>query len=199
MNQKQNIKVWDPLVRVGHWVLVVMFFTAYLTEDHLLLIHSYSGYTIMVYLLLRLVWGVIGPRYARFCEFVVSPKRVVRYIGEELRFKAPRYLGHNPAGGAMVIALLISLAITTLSGVMTYGIVEGAGPMAQLLYGWSHSMGELFEEMHELFANLTLLLVGLHLAGVALASFQHGENLIASMIHGRKPIRYPETVTGADQ
>jgi cytochrome b len=199
MMHKQSTKVWDPLVRIGHWTLVVMFCIAYLTEDHFLLIHTYSGYIILGYVAVRLVWGVIGPRYARFSDFVCAPKTVAHYIGQELSFKAPRYLGHNPVGGAMIIALILSLILTTLSGVMTYGIVEGLGPLAQQLQGWSNFMGELLEEVHEFFANFTLLLVGLHVAGVALASFQHRENLVASMIHGRKsnPSYSTETTTGA--
>ena len=189
MNTPNEIRVWDPLVRVFHWSLAGAFLVAYLTEDHLLTLHSYAGYTALALVTLRLPWGFVGPRHARFSDFVRGPSAVIAYLKEALALRAERHLGHNPAGGAMVVALLASITLTALSGMATLGAVEFSGPLAPYLAGIGHDGAEALEEIHELLANLTLLLVLAHLAGVALASFQHKENLPRSMVTGRKPIR----------
>lgn len=180
------VKVWDPLVRLFHWSLVSAFFIAYLTEDDLLDVHVYAGYLIGGLLVFRLIWGFIGSRHARFSDFVKGPGEVIAYLKSMFTLHPKRYLGHNPAGGAMVIALLLSLVMVTVSGVALYGIEESAGPLAASLSGAGEFWEDLAEEVHEFFANFTLLLVALHVAGVMLASLQHKENLAKSMIHGRK-------------
>ena len=185
-NTDQNmVPVWDLLVRVFHWVLVGAFFIAYITEDFLT-IHSWAGYTVLGLLAFRIIWGVIGTKHARFTDFVFRPKHIKQFLKDTLSLKAKRYLGHNPAGGAMVILLIVSLLITTLSGLIIFGIEEAQGPFASWLSGASHFWGDLFEELHEFFANFTLFLVFIHVAGVLVESLIHGENLITSMINGNK-------------
>jgi cytochrome b len=186
MNQSTTVKVWDLPVRLFHWSLVAAFTLAYLSEDDLLTLHVVAGYTIAGLVLFRLVWGLIGTRHARFTDFVKPPAEVVSYIRDILAFRARSYVGHNPAGGAMVIALLISLVLTSVSGLAVYGAKEMAGPLAATFSGISPFMAEALEEVHEFFANFTLLLVVLHVAGVLLASFQHKENLVRSMVTGIK-------------
>lgn len=181
-----EIKVWDPLVRIGHWILVVGFFIAYLTEDELLDLHVWAGYVVLAYIVVRLVWGVVGSRYARFTDFVYRPSVVIQYLKDALVLKAPRYIGHNPAGGVMVVVLLLSLTATSVSGLATYGAEEQAGPLANFMSGSSDFWREAAEELHELFANLTLLLVAAHIIGVLYDSMAHGENLIRAMFTGRK-------------
>ena len=183
---KQPIKVWDPLLRVFHWSLVSLFLFSYLTEDDFLDLHVFSGYLIVGLILFRLVWGVIGPRHARFSDFVKSPAEVKSYLKDVLLFRAKRYLGHNPAGGAMVVALLVSITMALITGMLTYGATEFAGPFAGLVSGVGNNIAEGFEELHEFFANFTVLLVVLHVVGVVVASLQHGENLVRSMINGYK-------------
>jgi len=179
-------KVWDPLVRVFHWVLVLSFFIAYITEEDFLIIHSYAGYIVLALILIRIIWGFIGSRHARFRDFIYSPKDIKHFIKNTLQLKAKRYLGHNPAGGAMILFMIISLLITTISGLVVYGAEEQAGPLASL-FAQSHSFwGDAFEEIHEFFANFTLLLVFIHVAGVIIESFIHQENLVKSMIDGMK-------------
>jgi cytochrome b len=192
MQLKQNtVRVWDPLVRVFHWTLVAAFLTAYLVEDDWLGLHVLAGYTVLGLVLFRLVWGVIGTRHARFTDFVRSPSAVLAYLKDVVRVRARRHLGHNPAGGAMVIALLGSLVFSAVSGLALYGYGEFSGPLAGLLQGAPGWLGNVLEGMHEFFANFTLLLVVLHLAGVALTSLQHGENLVRSMFTGRKQQELP--------
>jgi cytochrome b len=180
----RSVRVWDPAVRVFHWTLVAAFATAWLSGDELPGIHVWTGYLIAGLLVFRLLWGLVGPRYARFGEFVRPPSAVLGYLDAVRRGRAPRYLGHNPAGGAMVVALILTLTITAASGLALLGATDFSGPLAGLVRGGA--MADTLEEVHEAAANLTLLLVALHLGGVLFSSLVHGENLIRSMIDGRK-------------
>jgi len=180
------VKVWDPLVRYFHWGLVMAFFIAYITEEDFLVIHSYAGYAVLGLLLIRIIWGFIGTRHARFRDFIYSSKDIKQFVGNTLRFKAKRYIGHNPAGGAMILLMIVSLLLTTITGIVVYGAEEQAGPLASF-FTQSHSFwGEAFEEIHEFFANFTLFLVFIHVVGVIIESFIHRENLVKSMIDGIK-------------
>lgn len=184
--ESQQTKVWDIFIRIFHWSLLTTFVISYLTEDDFPLIHVYAGYTMMVLITLRIVWGFIGTPYARFRCFVVKPNVVLNYIKDIVQFKAKRFLGHNPAGGLMVVALLITLSLTLFFGLLTYGSVEFSGPLANLASNVSSSTAHFFKEMHEFFANFTVLLIVLHIVGVLVASLQHKENLVKSMITGYK-------------
>jgi cytochrome b len=180
-----QLRVWDAFVRVAHWLLVAGFFVAYFTEDDLLTVHVWAGYLVGVIVLLRIAWGFVGPEHARFSSFAYGPGKAVRYLVGLLRRHAARYLGHSPAGGAMVILLLICLAATVWSGLTVYAYDRGAGPLAGLFVKGG-AEEEFWEELHEFLANFTLVLVGLHIAGVALASFAHRENLVRAMVTGYK-------------
>jgi cytochrome b len=187
MKNSSQIKVWDPLVRFFHWSLVSAFFIAYVTEDDVLIVHTWAGYLILALLSIRIIWGFIGTRYARFSDFVYSPKTIIDFFKDTLGFRSKRYLGHNPAGGAMIIALIISLFITTISGVVLLGAAEQAGPVAHWFTHAGSFWPEALEEVHEFFANFTLLLVLLHVIGVLVESLIHKENLVSAMISGFKP------------
>ncbi len=186
MNTDRQIKVWDLPVRIFHWSLAASFLVAYITEDHFMSLHSLAGYLIGGLILFRLIWGFIGTDYARFSDFAYPATRVVAYLKRVISFKAEHYTGHNPAGGAMVFALLISLALTVLTGLVAYGGEQASGPFAGVMASMPHAVEEAAEEVHEFFANFTLLLVLLHLMGVLLASLQHRENLVRSMVTGFK-------------
>lgn len=122
------VRVWDPLVRIGHWTLVATFFTAYLVEDDFLTVHVWAGYVLAGVMGFRLLWGLIGTRHARFTDFVRGPRAVLGYFRDALAQRGRRQLGHNPAGGAMVLALLVCLTVTAVSGLGLYAVEEGAGP-----------------------------------------------------------------------
>lgn len=205
MNSETEIKVWDPLVRLFHWSLVAAFTIAYVTEDEWQNLHVWAGYIVAGLIAFRLVWGFIGPQHARFNDFVFSPSRIIAYLKDMVALRARRYIGHNPAGGAMVLALLLSLAATTLSGMQLYAVEENAGPFAQIELnslspiataqadddddeheGTGHKEGGVWKDVHEFFANFTLLLVVLHISGVVVSSFAHGENLPRAMVTGKK-------------
>lgn len=183
--QQKMVTVWDPLVRIFHWSLATFFLVAYVTEDEWLSVHTYAGYAVAGLIGFRLVWGIIGTRYARFRDFVTGPAKVARYLGQVLRGGAPRYLGHNPAGAAMIVILLASLAITAFTG-MAIIAGDGSGPLAGTFVAGLPD--KAFEEVHEFFANLTLFLVIFHVAGVLVSSRLHRENLMKAMVTGRKPL-----------
>ncbi len=192
-----TIKVWDPLVRIFHWSLVLFFFIAYLSEDEFEPLHVWAGYSVAALVTFRLLWGLIGTRHARFSDFVQSPRGVWNYLVAIPAGKARRYIGHNPAGGAMVIALLLALTGTVVFGMATLGADENAGPLAGT---WLASFNDhTLKEIHEFFANSTLALVFLHVAGVLFSSLHHRENLVRSMIHGRKEARADDTDSRGDQ
>ena len=189
MNTQNMIKVWDPVVRIFHWTLVTAFFTAYITEDDFLSLHTYAGYTVLALILLRLVWGFIGSRHARFSNFVTHPRVAWQYLKDTLLLRARRYIGHNPAGAAMIVLLLLSLLITAISGIATYGAVESAGPLGAYLGNIGEHGEDALEEIHEFFANFTVLLVVIHISGVILESLFHRENLVRAMFTGYKPAK----------
>ncbi len=196
------LKVWDPFVRGFHWLLAALFVVAYVSEGEPIWLHSWAGYAITALLLLRFVWGFVGPRHARFADFVYRPKTTLGYLLALPIGKARRYLGHSPAGGAMVVALLLALAGTAGTGMALHAVRNNAGPLAGIVKaapmeqiapqtddrGRSRARkpGRALKEVHEIFANLTLVLVFLHLAGVLVASLAHRENLPRAMIDGRK-------------
>lgn len=180
------VRVWDSLVRLLHWSLAAGFAIAYVIEDDWLPLHVWTGYVILGLVSVRVLWGFTGSRHARWSDFVKAPGEILAYLKAIFRSGATRYLGHNPAGGAMVIALLVSLVATGLSGLALYGGQELSGPLASVLGGMPEGRVHVLEDLHEVLANLTLLLVVLHVGGVVLTGLQHRENLIVAMITGYK-------------
>ncbi len=180
---QNKVLVWDLPVRIFHWLLVVAFVVAYLSEDDFLTVHVWAGYLIAGLLAFRLVWGFTGNSYARFANFICPLGKSKAYFMQVIDLKAKRYLGHNPAGAVMIVLLLISLLLTVISGLAVYAADQGAGPLAGIV---SSAYEDLWEEMHEFFANFTVLLIVVHVLGVLLESFIHGENLVRSMWHGYK-------------
>ncbi|MFQ5623850.1 MAG: cytochrome b/b6 domain-containing protein [Paracoccaceae bacterium] len=186
------LKVWDPLVRVSHWTLVVAFLVAYYTEgDALMALHAWAGYVVGVVIALRVLWGFVGPKHARFSDFVYKPKTSWAYAKALLRFRSERYIGHSPAGGAMILILLVGLAVTVWSGLETYAIKENAGPLASATAGAANTGkgGGLWSVVHENVGGFMMFLVVFHVAGALFASIAHRENLVRSMIDGKKPLR----------
>jgi cytochrome b len=221
MNKK--ILIWDPLVRIFHWSLVLAFCISYLTGEEESDLHIYAGYAVLGLIIFRVLWGLIGGKYARFSNFMSSPVEAIKYI-KELTTKTPKhYLGHNPAGGWMIVALLVSLFVVSISGLKVYAIEEGRGPLAGATTDFSligiafadrdeedddekeeneneefelyrdkeegEQDEEFWEEIHEVSANFTLLLIFLHIAGVIVASRVHNENLVKAMITGKKRVK----------
>jgi cytochrome b len=183
--QSATVKVWDILVRVMHWGLVAAFAVAHLSaeEEHhgaheghgsgLLEtspLHEYAGYVILGIEIVRIVWGLIGPQHARFTDFIYRPSTIFSFLRQSLQLKAPRYIGHNPAGGAMAVVLLAVFLVQGSTGYLMTTYAE---------LRW-------LKEIHEVLGNLSLVLVGLHVIGVIAASYKHRENLVKAMFTGQK-------------
>lgn len=168
----QRILVWDIPTRVFHWTLALSFLGAYLTaeSERYRDIHVVLGYTLLGLLAFRLLWGFAGTRYARFSAFLYKPAEILAYLRSLLRRTPQHYVGHNPAG-AVAIFLLLGLGLLTgASGLLLYQEIGG----------------EALEEPHEVFANLMLAVVLVHIAGVFVSSWLHRENLVRSMLTGYK-------------
>jgi cytochrome b len=167
-----RILVWDAPVRVFHWLLALSFVGAYVTAEsqRWLLLHVTLGYTLGGLVVFRILWGLLGTRYARFGSFVRGPAAVLRYGTAMLGGKPEHHVGHNPLGAlAIVLLLLISLAIV------------GTG---WALY--TDSAGHWMKELHEGASGVMLAVVCLHVAGALLTSLLHRENLTRAMVTGKK-------------
>ena len=185
-NTPDTVQVWDPLIRLFHWSLVLSFFLAFITEDDWINLHVAAGYAVAMLIGFRLVWGLIGTRYSRFTQFIKSPSQVLLYLKKMLTFNVPHYIGHNPAAAAMIISLLVSIIFVSITG-MAIIAAEGQGPLAGTFFAAFNA--EWMEEIHEFFANFTMLLVLFHVAGVFISSMMEGENLVRAMVTGCKKYR----------
>jgi len=212
--RQNEIIVWPLWLRIFHWLLVAAFLVSYLTGDDYRSIHVWSGYLIIGLLLLRIILGLFSSGYASLHGWRCSPRAAMAYLGGLLRGSSQRYLGHNPAGACMSIALILSLSVTLGTGLALHG-VHGSGPLATMMstqpsgadagiratghresdeHGDDDDDGvhgedeaeEFWEELHELFVNISLALVILHIIGVLASSWRHGQNLPKSMVTGRK-------------
>lgn len=167
-----EVKVWDPVVRLFHWLVVTgcILNLFILEEGHLA--HQVTGYVVAGALAVRVVWGFIGSRYARFAEFFPTPSRLSAYLGAMLRGEQPRMRGHNPLASVMMLTLMCLLGATALTGWMqTLDMFWGV---------------RLIRHLHGFFANAIMALAFLHAAAALFESWLHRENLIWSMVTGRK-------------
>ncbi len=171
-NKSYAGRVWDLPVRLLHWLLVLSIAAAWFTSDTIGPVHEWAGYAAAAIVLVRLRWGFTGSAHARFKDFVKPPRAVVSYLRQIVRGSAPRHRGHNPAGGAMVLALMATITLVAVSG---------WAATTDLLWGYAWPV-----RLHTALAWLLVGLIAFHVAGVLLASWQHGENLVKAMITGFK-------------
>jgi cytochrome b len=167
-----RLRIWDPLVRIGHWTLVGGIAAAWLSRHASGRIHEWLGYLPLAVVALRVAWGFVGTTHARFRDFVRAPDATWRYARAVLARREPRHLGHNPLGGWMILLLLGLTALTAGSG---------------WLYTTDRFWGVAWVDgLHRGSTNALLGAAAVHVAGVLLASWRHRENLVAAMIHGDK-------------
>jgi cytochrome b len=188
--QTIEVPVWDHIVRIIHWALAATVLIAWMFDEPLWM-HTWLGYAAAMLVVVRILWGFVGPEHARFVNFVRGPRIVFGYLAGLIRFSSRRYLGHSPAGGAMIIALLVMIVVTAGTGMANLAAEQGEGPLASVIAKVEPQPGQrhpelIIREVHETAANITLALVVLHVCGVLLASFAHRENLVLAMITGRK-------------
>ena len=172
---KRRILVWDLPVRAFHWLLAITFAGAFLTaeSERYRDVHVALGYTMLGLLAFRLIWALVGSRYARLSSFAFGPRAVLAYLRSLLTLRPLHYIGHNPAGSWVIYLLVVLGLLTGVAGYATYNDVGG----------------EWLEELHEGTANAMLTLVVVHVAGVVVSSFLHRENLVGSMVTGYKKRR----------
>lgn len=212
----KSIKVWDRFVRFFHWALVGSIIGLYVSGEKMQGVHSRLGYFVIALVMARIVWGFIGTKHARFGDFLYSPTDIFKYIKSLFIGKPIHYVGHNPAGGLMVFVMLIALLATTFAGLNALA-AEGKGPLASTDLSIlssaqadedeheedehrkydtksrrSEGKNEFWEEIHEGMTSFMMFLIIIHICGVLVSSWLHKENLILSMITGRKrSIRHP--------
>jgi cytochrome b len=229
MDNYKDKKLWDIVVRVFHWSLVIMVFIAFLSSEENESIHIKVGYVILGLVILRIIWGFVGTKHARFTDFVKGPKKVLAYLKGLFTGNPPYYIGHNPAGGLMIVAILVTLLCVAFTGIKTeqgeraehaskevatssgFSIVStayaddkrferdgddgysdkgnsvlAAGSLMASKRGGKDATHEMWEEAHEIFAGLLLVLIAIHVAAVLMTWIVYKENLIKSMITGRK-------------
>lgn len=168
----QTVLVWDRLLRACHWLLVAGVAVGWYTRQGFGADHERIGYVVLAVVVIRLAWGFGPSRHARFSEFIHPPAVVVAYARSLRAGTQRRYLGHNPLGGWMSLALLLMVLTVCLSG---------------WLYTTDRFWGVAWvEALHAWSTNLLLAAVGLHLSGVLFSSWHGHENLVAAMWHGRK-------------
>jgi len=178
-----TVRVWDPLVRLFHWSLLIAVGVAYFTQEQHYEEHLLSGYVVLGLVVFRLFWGVAGSRHARFTQLCPTPATLLSHLKSMARLQAPRYLGHNPAGGVMVIALLLCLSCIALSGIALDAAENRSGPLASArLFLYTDTINAI----HDYATQLLLVLVALHVLGVVLSSVLHRENLPLAMVTGKK-------------
>jgi len=163
------VRVWDAFVRVAHWTLVLCVIAAWFARGAP---HEWLGYAALAIVVLRIAWGLVGSRYARFAQFVRGASPTLAYARRVLAREEERHIGHNPLGGWMIVALLGMLIL-----------VSASGWLATIDRYWGI---EWVQELHEALADGLAALALLHVGGVVYSSLRHRENLAGAMFTGRK-------------
>jgi cytochrome b len=207
-NEMKAFKVWDIFIRIFHWTLAGSIIGLYLSGEEFKSVHFRLGYFVACLVLARIVWGFVGTKHARFINFLYGPRTIYDYLKSLIKGNPKHYLGHNPAGGLMIVVMLITLLVIVFSGLKTLAI-EGKGPLSTtdisiLRVAYADEDGhddnpaykdghrqkeqkdEFWEDIHELMTSFMIFLVIVHVGGVIVSSWIHKENLIIGMITGIK-------------
>ena len=188
MSNKQTILVWDIPTRIFHWLLVISFAGAWMSSEseRLQMIHYAFGYSACALVLFRLIWGFIGTRYARFSQFIKGPKQILSHFKNALGGHQHATVGHNPAGGLVMVALMLIILLIGLTGYLSV----------------KEFLGDFMSEAHDAIASLALALVIVHIAAAVIMSLLQKENLVRAMVNGKKQglpeqaIRFPQYLIG---
>lgn len=211
-----SVKVWDIFVRIFHWTLVGAMIGLYWSGETYKNLHILLGYFVLCLVLLRIIWGFIGTKHALFYDFLYRPRTIYDYLKSLIKGNPKHYMGHNPAGGLMIIVMLFTLLVTAFTGLKTFGS-EGQRPLANtdssifrlayadedehdddehddddddLTYRDGHRQNkqkdEFWEDIHESMTSFMIFLVIAHVGGVIVSSWIHKENLLIGMITGIK-------------
>ncbi len=216
MNEKKQVVVWDSFIRVFHWSLLLLFSVAYLTGDDKGPLHRYIGYAVLLLVIARIWWGFWGTKHALFGDFLCSPAKGLNYLKEIVTGKPTHYIGHNPAAAWMIFLLLTSSIITCLTGYAAHTVKKGMNSLGSgntiSIVGTAYADDDknerhegkhkgrerhndresddesdsVWSDIHEMSAQFMLILICLHIVGVAVSSKVHNENLVKGIITGKK-------------
>jgi cytochrome b len=216
MNEKKQVVVWDSFIRVFHWSLLLLFFVAYVTGDDKGPLHRYVGYALLLLVIARIWWGFWGTKHALFSDFICSPAKGLNYLKELVSGKPKHYIGHNPAAAWMILLLLASSIITCLTGYAAHAVKKPINPLGSgntiSIVGTAYADDDkkerhkgkhkgherhndekgddesdsIWGDLHEISAQFMLILICLHIVGVAVSSKVHNENLVKGIITGKK-------------
>lgn len=173
----KKIYIWSLPTRVFHWLFALSILLAFISadEDRFLDYHAIIGYSILVLLLFRFIWGFIGPKYSKFKDFPMERKKVKEFFRKEFFTDSSSYKGHNPVASYVMVSMLIVAFLTIVTGVLTYGIQEGKGVLSFLNSSFFKEM-ELFENLHGFLTTLFLILLASHIGGVLTDKLLHPKN-----------------------
>jgi cytochrome b len=178
------VRVWDLPVRAFHWTLVALVLLSWASRElDYMELHRNSGYGVLVLVLFRVIWGFAGTRHARFADFLRPPSAAYAYLRDTARGRGQRYLGHNPAGGWSVVAMLACLAVQAITGLFLTDDVLFDGPFHGVL---GEQTTHALKKLHDANFTVLLALVGLHLAAIGFYRVAKREDLVRPMLTGVK-------------
>lgn len=189
MAEKIKTKIWDSPTRIFHWALVINIFAAWYTIDNRMIEqHEIAGYTLIVLIIFRLTWGLIGSTTARFKHFLTSPLNALGYLKLSLRQKSHHEIGHNPAGGWMIIFMLLIISLQVITGLFANNDLGFSGALSDYV---SKNMSDLLTQIHQLNFDILMVLIWVHLVAVFFYVLVKKDNLIKAMFTGRKLVKEP--------
>lgn len=181
----RKVLVWDIAIRLFHWLAAVLLIAAYVTwRMNWMDWHAWTGYALLALVVFRLLWGLFGSETARFSAFAASPRAVAAYLARALRRQPDREVGHNPAGGWMVLLLLALLLAETLTGIYVQNDVANDGPLTELVPA---AVADFITDLHMYFWQALLAASILHVLAILLYAAA-GRDLVTPMITGRKTL-----------
>lgn len=178
--------VWDLPTRLFHWLTVLLVAAAYVTwRLNWMDWHAYAGDAVLALLLFRLAWGFAGSDTARFSHFLAGPRAALHHLGHVFQREPDTQIGHNPAGGWMVLLMLVLLLAQSVTGIIDNNDVADAGPLTDIMPAW---LSDLIDDLHGWLWNALVALIALHGTAIAVYALAKGHNLLRPMLTGRKAL-----------
>jgi cytochrome b len=178
------VLVWDIPIRVFHWLIVALVAAAYATwRLNWMVWHGWVGDALLTLLVFRLLWGFFGGETARFSRFLTSPRTAFRHLKYAFRREPDRQVGHNPAGGWMVLVLLVLLLAETVTGLYIANDIADEGPLTEIVPPWA---ANAIASSHAILWDALLAAIVLHILAIAGFAAIKGQNLLRPMITGTK-------------
>ncbi|KMT65048.1 cytochrome b/b6 domain-containing protein [Catenovulum maritimum] len=188
----KKVKIWDGATRFFHWALVLNIFAAWYTiENRLIDLHEIFGHCLIALLVFRVCWGLFGSSTARFKHFIVHPIVAFRYLKQSLRLQVHHEVGHNPAGGWMIIIMILVIGFQVISGLFSNNDLGFSGALSDYV---SKDMSDTLTQLHGINFDILLAIIWLHLVAVFFYVLVKKDNLIKTLLTGKKQLtKTPDT------